>query len=212
MPINILIADDHGIVRSGLINELKDHKDMAVIGEAINGDEAWQLTKKFQPDILILDINMQGLKAIQLLSKLQRSEHTTRVIVFTASDDPITIKEMLRAGAQGYILKGDDPEDLVKAIHSVMNGKSWLSPTVADFVVGILFEDKIVDNPWVLTDREIRILQMLSWGYRSEQIGGELSIAKRTVNYHIEQIYHKLKAKNRAEAIAKAFRYGLIRP
>lgn len=210
MPIRVLIADDHGIVRAGIQNELSTYEDLEILGEAGNGDETLQLTLQLHPDILLLDINMPGLKAIQILSRIKRAELTTCVVVFTASDDPLTIKEMLKAGVKGYVLKGDDPEDLTKAIHTVLNGKTWLSPTVAGVVVGVMVEGGTEGNVSLLSDREIKILWLMSRGYRSEQIGKELFIAKRTVNYHIERIYHKLQAKNRAEAIAKAIQHGLI--
>jgi len=212
MTIRVLIADDHGIVRSGLRSELVSFDGLEVIGEAVNGDATLQLTFELQPDVLILDINMPGLKANQILSRLRRRDLKTRVLVFSASDDSLTIKEMLKAGVKGYVLKGDDPEDLVKAIRTIMNGKTWLSPTVADVVVETLVENNGESKPSLLSDRDIRILQLMSKGYQSEQIGEEMFIAKRTVNYHIEMIYKRLQVKNRAEAIAKAFQQGLIQP
>lgn len=106
MPIRILIADDHGIIRSGIRNELATHPDIEVMGDAGDGDEALKMTLELRPDILLLDINMPGLKAHQVLYRLERAKLTTRVIVFTASDDPLTIKEMLKAGVKGYVLKG----------------------------------------------------------------------------------------------------------
>lgn len=210
MPIRVLIADDHGIVRSGIRNELATHLGIEVVGEVGDGDEALKMTLELRPDILLLDINMPGLKAVQILSRLQETKLATHVIIFTASDDRVTIKEMLKVGVKGYILKGDDPEDLIDAIHTVLNGKTWLSPTVAGIVVGVMVEGRYEGNASLLSDREIKILRLMSQGYRSEQIGEELFIAKRTVNYHIEMIYKRLQVKNRAEAIAKAFQQGLI--
>lgn len=210
MSIRVLIADDHGVVRSGIRNELSTYEDLDVMGEAGNGDETLQLTLELHPDVLLLDINMPGLKALQILSRIQRADLRTRVIVFTASDDHLTIKEMLKAGVKGYVLKGDDPEDLIRAIHVVMNGKTWLSPTMAGVIVRSLADGEAKGDNTLLSDREIKILHLMSRGYHSEQIGEELFIAKRTVYYYIGRILEKLQVNNRVEAVAKAAQHGLI--
>lgn len=210
MAIRVLIADDHGIVRSGIRNELSLYPDLEILGEAVNGDETMEMTMKLCPDILLLDINMPGIKAVQILSRIKTSPLKTSVIVFTASDDPLTIREMLKVGVKGYIVKGDAPEDLSRAIYSVVAGKTWLSPTIAGVIITTLMESETKPENNLLGDREIRILQLMGRGFHSAQIGKELFLSQRTINYHIEKIYKQLQVNNRAEAVVKALQLGLI--
>ncbi|MDD5368822.1 MAG: response regulator transcription factor [Anaerolineaceae bacterium] len=131
MTIRILIADDHPLIRSGVHDALDIHPDIEVIGEAIDGDQALQMTEKLHPDVLLLDIHVPGMKTLPILSRLKRTVPETRVIILTACDDASTVLGMLKAGVNGYFVKDEDPQVLVEAIQAVMRGKSWLSPTVA---------------------------------------------------------------------------------
>ncbi len=212
MIIRILIEDDHAIVRSGIRSELAAHNDLEVIGEAQNGDETLKMTLELQPDILFLDISMPGLKTTQILSRLRLEGLGTRVMIFTACDDRPTVMEVMKTGVQGYFLKGDDPENLVGAIRVVANGKTWLSPTIADMITCSIADGESIDEYRFLNSRGVVILRMLAQGQNSAGIAKELNISVSTVNYHIEQLFRRLHVKNRAEAVALGVKKQWIQP
>ncbi len=211
MSVRILIADDQGIFRLGLRSVLAAYENVEIVGEARNCDETLIFTLKLKPDVLLIDVNMLGLKNNQIVSRLQMGCPMTRVIIITACFDQFTVIEMIKAGVKGYILKNDDPAQLIWAILAVMDGKTWLSPAIAEMVVSCLSEGVSMSEFAILNNREIKILQLLQHGYHSSQIGEGLCISKRTVNYHIDKIFKKLGVNNRAEAVAKAIEQGFVK-
>lgn len=210
MSIRVLIADDHPLIRSGVRSELAHHEEIEVVGEAMDGDQAFQLTEELLPDILLLDVHMPGMKAMQIVSRLQRTAQATRVVILSAYDDAPTVLGMLKGGVKGYVVKDEDPGEVFEAIQVGMRGKTWLSPSVAEVVTGSVVEEKSNGGEPILTSRELAILLLLSKGFNNDKIAEELFISERIVRYQVSRIIEKLGVHNRTEAVALAVKNMLI--
>ncbi len=136
IPLRVLLADDHPVVRSGIRNELARHADIEVVGEAVSGDEALQLAEALRPNVLILDIAMPGLKAAQVIRRLRARSTSPGILVLTAYGGVDNVLGMLQAGATGYLLKDEDPTTIVEGVRAVARGRPWLSPAVAQVLAG----------------------------------------------------------------------------
>ncbi len=208
--IRVVIADDHPIVRSGIQNELADHSDIQVIGEAKNGDEALHLALTVRPDVLLLDINMPGLRAVDVVKRLQELSAAPRVLVLTVLEDEEHVISLLSAGAKGYILKDERPAVIVGAVRAVAQGTLWLSASVAN-VVGQAVSPASTEAPEkVLTPREVEVLRLMSRGWSNSQIAQDLSVTEATVKFHVGNIYDKLSVTSRVEAVLYAARKALV--
>lgn len=139
MSIRVLIADDHPLIRTGVRSELAHHEEIDVVGEVMDGDQAFQLTEELHPDVLLLCVRMPGMKATQIVSRLQRTAQAIRVVILSAHDDAPTVLGMLKAGVKGYVVKDEDPGEVYEAIKVVIRGKTWLSPTVAEIMTGFFY-------------------------------------------------------------------------
>jgi DNA-binding NarL/FixJ family response regulator len=206
MAIRVLIADDHPIVRSGVSGELARHADIEVIGEATNGDEAAQQTETLQPEVLVLDIQMPGLKATEVIRRVRALSRPVRVLILTAHGDIDNVRNMLGAGAMGYILKDEAPEVIADAVRAVAEGKAWFSGEVAQGLAqAAMVESQLPPVP-DLTKREIEILNLVAKGFSNKQIAEELHVSERTIRFHMENILTKLNADNRVEAVTIAIK------
>lgn len=206
--LRVVVADDHPIMRSGIANELRRHADIEVIGEAVNGDEALDLVRAYDVDVLVLDVNMPGLKALQLLRELESVHSPTRVLIITGQNDSEYVITLIKSGAKGYILKDEEPATITTAVRTVAKGKTWLSPQVLDTVLDHTVRDTdTLDEP-ELSSRETEVLRLLSDGQSNQEIGEQLGISERTVRFHLRNIYDKLGLK-RGQAIAWAVRNRL---
>ncbi|MCP4443402.1 MAG: response regulator transcription factor [Aureispira sp.] len=203
--IKIVVADDHPIVREGLVMILNLQDDFEVIGEAQNGEEALAKVASLVPDILFLDLGMPKMDGVQTIQAMQAKGLSTQVIVFTAFDTDERILGAIRAGAKGYLLKGVAKEDIFNAVRVVHAGQSLLQPEIASKLV------KHMSNPiGKLSARELEVLAILAKGAKNSEIAKELFIAERTVKFHVSSILSKLGAKNRTEAVQVAVKRGLI--
>lgn len=209
MSIHVLIADDHPIVRSGIRSELARHPDFVVTGEALNGDEALQLTAELKPDVLLLDVNMPGVKAIKVLEAIKRKPAPCKVLILTAYGDIATILGMLQAGANGYILKDEDPCVIPEAILEVLDGKTWLSKAVYEKLTLVSKRNESFGGV-ELTKREMEVLRLISIGNTNKEIATTLNMAERTVEFHLGNIFNKLDVKGRLEAAVWARENGLV--
>ncbi len=205
--IRILIVDDHPIVRDGLEAVLSTQPEFAVVGTAGNGGEALRQTRALAPDVLLLDLEMPGMDGVQTLQQLAADGHPVRTIVFTAFDTDDRIVQAVRAGAQGYLLKGAPREELFNAIRIVHAGGSLLHPVVATRLLGRLNEQ---DDPNALTAREEEVLQLVAQGLPNKAIAARLVVTERTVKFHVSSLLGKLGASNRTEMVALAQQQGLI--
>ena len=197
--IRVLIADDHPIVRSGVRNELAYAGGFEVVGEALDGDQALHLAQELEPDVLILDVNMPGVKAIQVLRILKEASPEIRILVLTAYNDPGTVIGLLKAGADGYLLKDEDPAFIPEAVRSVSIGETWLSPTIPEQVAAILHENQGTSLGEALTDRELEVLRFLEEARANKEIALALQTSERTVEFHVSNILSKLGVQSRLE-------------
>jgi DNA-binding NarL/FixJ family response regulator len=209
--IRILVADDHPVVRDGLVAMLATQRDFAVIAEAATGPEAVQQASAQRPDIILLDLEMPGLDGVQVIQRLQDVCPTTRILVFTAFDTDDKIVGAVRAGAHGYLLKGVPRDELFRAIRLVSEGGSLLQPIVATKLMQhVSGRAALPALPEPLTEREMDVLNCLALGRSNKEIAAQLSISERTVKFHMSAILGKLNAANRTEALTLAAQHGLI--
>lgn len=209
MTIHILIADDHPVVRDGLVAVLNTQSDFEVVSEASNGQEAVEQATTLQPDILLLDLEMPELDGVTTLQQLKQQGSSVRAIVFTAFDTDERILKAVQAGAQGYLLKGTPREELFQAIRVVHAGGSLLQPIVASKLLRQVSQPTLAQVD-TLTPREMDVLQCLADGKQNKEIAAELKITQRTVKFHVSSILSKLGAGNRTEAVTMAAHQGLI--
>jgi DNA-binding NarL/FixJ family response regulator len=207
--IQILVADDHPIVRDGLVAILSTQADFEVVGEASTGSEAAQLYARLRPDVVLMDLEMPEMDGLAALAQVREIDQDARVIIFTAFDTDERILDAVRAGAAGYLLKGAPRDDVFKAVRIVHAGGSLLEPVVASKLMQQISREQEVGSE-ALTPREQQVVQMLARGLQNKEIALELSISERTVKFHVSSILAKLGAGNRTEAVALAAQKGLV--
>lgn len=210
--IRILVADDHPVVRDGLVLILNMQPDFEVIGEAATGVEVVTQVKVLQPDVVLMDLEMPQLDGVGALEQLRAEDLTARVIVFTAFDTDERILAAVQAGAQGYLLKGAPREELFNAVRVVNAGGSLLQPVVASKLLRQVSQSSQSNEPLIepLTPREKEVLTLLARGLQNKEIAAELVISERTVKFHVSSIMGKLGAGNRTEAVTIAAQHGLV--
>jgi DNA-binding NarL/FixJ family response regulator len=210
--IRILVADDHPIVRDGLIAVLSTQPDFEVVGQASTGPETVEGVTRLKPDVVLLDLEMPVMDGVETLLRLRESDPEARVIIFTAFDSDERIVRAVQAGAQGYLLKGVPREDVFNAVRVVHAGGALLQPIVASKLLRRVGQEQSLasDNPNALTERERDVLVLLARGLTNKEIAAELVISERTVKFHVSSILDKLGAGNRTEAVTIAAQQGLV--
>jgi len=213
MSIRILIADDHGVIRAGLRALLEDIPDITVVGEASDGGEALAMAVELKPDILLMDLSMPNIGGIEATRQLSQREPKVRVLILTVHEEESLLKEVVRMGASGYIVKRAAQEDLLHAIRVVARGDLYIHPSMTR----ALFNETHVSAPkkeleaQTLTLREIEILQLLAKGYTNRQIADHLSLSPRTVEGHRANLSGKLGLHSRVELVEYAEKHGLLK-
>jgi DNA-binding NarL/FixJ family response regulator len=208
--IKIVVVDDYALFRRGLISLLAEIPEFQIVGEAAEGVEALKVIEKTNPDIILLDINMPGMGGIETVEALRDRKNKVKVMMLTISQHDEDLIGAIVAGADGYLLKNTEPEDLRKTIIRMVEGQSVLSPEVTGIVLRSLTRNQQFGDSNPLSDRELEVLQCLSEGMTTIQIGSHLFISENTVKTHIRHILEKLEAANRTEAVSKAIQMGLI--
>ncbi len=207
--IRILVADDHPMLREGLVAVLSTQPDFGVVGEAADGSEVVRLARRLEPDVILLDLEMPVVDGVAALERLHEAGSGARAIVFTAYDTDERILRSLRAGARGYLLKGASRNEIFDAIRTVHSGGSLLQPGVTTRLLEHMSRERAQPEP--LTPRELEVLGLISQGLHNSEIAERLFVTERTVKFHVSSILAKLGADNRTEAVVLAARQGLIR-
>lgn len=212
-PVRVLLADDHAIVRKGIRDFIEDDPGLTVVAEASNGADAFRLAAEHMPDVAVLDIQMPQMTGVDATREIKAQLPGVRVLVLTAYEDDPYIFALLRAGADGYILKNADADEIVRAVKSVAQGGKVLDPAVAGKVLAQMSTGKpAAANEQVepLSEREIEVLRLASQGLTNKAIGQALQISDRTVQGHLASIYGKLGVASRTEAVTRALKLGWI--
>ena len=210
--INILIADDHSIVRTGLRAVLKTESAMELIGEATGGYETVALVESKQPEVLVLDLSMPDMDGIEVTKKVKSLYPNIHILILTIHEDEALLRAALKAGASGYILKRAAEAELVSAIHKILNGELYVDPSMVrmllnDDVPPPASQTKPIEE---LTPRETEVLKLIAQGYTNRQIGEELHISIRTAESHRANLSGKLGLQSRVELVRYAREHGLI--
>ena len=198
-----MVADDHPIVREGVVANLKRQRDLRVIGEANDGLEALELIKQNRPDIALLDLRMPRMNGLEVLQALNELKLQTKVIVMTTFENEEDIQRTMKAGARAYLLKDCPQQILVDAIRRVYSGEVYLTPQVAQKLVDRMQKPQ-------LSPRELEVLKAVAGGKSNKEIGVQLFISEGTVKTHVESLLDKLGAATRTSAVKAAVRRGLV--
>ena len=198
----VLVIDDHPLFRRGVCQLLALEDSFEVIGEAAGGQEGIELTKLHAPDLILLDLNMKGIDGLETLRTLRDMGCDARIILLTVSNTPEDLIAAIRAGSDGYILKDNDPEEILKMISDAMLGQTVISPELTSLLASALREESLTEgrHHTSLTERENAILKCLSAGMSNKLIARELDIMESTVKVHIRNLLKKLKFRSRVEA------------
>ncbi|MBL8211487.1 MAG: response regulator transcription factor [Bryobacterales bacterium] len=209
-PTRILLADDHAMVRRGFRLILAQHPtEFAVIGEAGTGQEAIQLTAELQPDLLILDVAMPNGNGVEVTQYVSQNYPNVRVLILSMHRDSTYVRETLKAGAKGYLLKESVDGELLRAVRTVANNEAYIAPGVSNTVLSDY--QKFVGSPLdLLTARELEVFKLLAEGKSAKDIATELDISVYTIDAHRNRIFRKLQLRSSAELVRFAIRQGLV--
>ncbi len=201
--ISILVADDHFIVRMGLIALVNTEPDLAIVAEAADGNQAVEQFVKHKPDLVLMDLRMPVKDGIEATMEICRQDPNARVLMLTTFEGDTDIHKALQAGAQGYVLKNATGQELIPAIQAVAAGQRWIPKEIAKRLASLkLFEE--------LTPREVQVLQLLAKGLANKQMGDVLDISEHTVKDHLKSVFGKLQVVDRTEAVTAAIQRGII--
>jgi DNA-binding NarL/FixJ family response regulator len=207
--IRVFLADDHTMVRQGFRLILSSQPDIEIVGEAGNGREAVELAEKLHPDVIVMDVAMPELNGIEATRRLAACSPRSRVLALSMHKDSVYVREILRAGARGYLLKDSIDSDLVNAVRAVARGDGYLSPGVSDAVLSD-YRRHVTDPLDLLTSREREVLQLIAEGKTNKEIASSLKLSVYTVDAHRGRIMEKLNLHSTGELVRFAVRNGLI--
>jgi len=210
--IRVLAVDDQSLVRAGLRVILSGQVDIALVGEAADGEQAIEAAGRLNPDVILMDLNMPGANGIEATRRILAASPHINILVLTMFDDDDSVFAAMRAGARGYLLKGAEGEETVRAIHVVSGGEAIFSPAIARRLMQYFGGSRPATAPQTfpeLTQREREILALLAQGYTNPAIAEKLVLSPKTVRNHVSNIFSKLQVAGRAEAIVRARDAGL---
>ncbi|MEW5869796.1 MAG: response regulator transcription factor [Chloroflexota bacterium] len=214
--IQLLLVDDHEVVRTGLRMLLEGQPDIQIVAEASNAAEAIQMTAELEPDVVVMDITLPDLSGIEATRRLKQAHPHIHIVALTIHEDEQYFFEMLQAGASGYVPKRAAPQDLISAIRAAHSGEIYIYPSLAKALVtdflGRAQAESGEASLDLLTTRELEVLELLAEGNTNEEIADHLVISKHTVARHRENLMRKLELHSRSELVKYAIRKGLIEP
>jgi DNA-binding NarL/FixJ family response regulator len=207
--MRVMIVDDHPVTRDGLRAALGTAEDVEIVGEASSGEEAVKVVTEVGPDVVFMDVRMPGMNGIEATKAIRQGNPDTRVILFTVDESRASIAEAIQAGVSGYLLKDVGVDELVNAARLALQGKAVIHPTLTQaFIEEVRLVDRKPEAP--LSRREVEILQRVAYGATTKEVADKLGISPHTVKTHLERIFEKLGANDRAQAVAIAIRQGLV--
>ena len=214
--IKVLIADDHRVVREGLVAIMRESEDLEVVGEARDGQEAVEKARELSPDVILMDVSMPRMNGVEATRAIKRESPHIGVVALTMYDEEKYIFDLVRAGATGYLLKDSESSQIISAIRSIYKGESLIHPSVASKILAefsLLSEGKgkkPARTEHDLTEREITVLRLVADGKTNKEIANDLDLSEKTVKNHVRNIFHKLQVYDRRQAAILAIRKGLI--
>jgi DNA-binding NarL/FixJ family response regulator len=207
MSLKVLITEDHQLVSQGLEAMLKMSDEVELVGVVNTGEKAVERVAEGGVDVVLMDVNLgPAMNGIEATRQIKQAYPDTRVLVLTMFTDPATVAEAVKAGADGYLSKGASKENVVKAIQDVSEGRAVLDPNVTEGIFGRISGKDVQ----ALSDRELTVLQELSHGKSTREVAGHIHVSEETVKTYLKQIFRKLGVHDRTEAVAEAFRRGLV--
>jgi len=210
MTIRVLLAEDHPVVRSGINTLLSSASDIEVVGEASDGEQAYQMVQEMNPDVLLLDVELPVLDGVELTRKLAEEEAAVKILVLSSYSDRQYIRELLSRGASGYLIKDEVPQNILNAIRGVSQGEDgWVSREVAAKLGEMT---SLEDDNQELTPRENEVLSLVVDGQTNREIAFNLEISEKTVEKHLHNVFKKLAVSSRVEAAVLAVEEGLLPP
>lgn len=205
-PVRLLVADDHPVVRDGIVGMVSSDPDIEVVAEASNGSEAVGLARALNPDVVLMDLRMPDTDGVTAIRELRRLGVPARIVVLTTYDSDVDVLAAIEAGATGYLLKDVPRDELVRAVHTAAKGQSALAPSVASRLV-----DRVrIPETSLLTPRELQVLALIADGATNRKVGARLHLSEATVKTHLLSVFAKLGVSDRAAAVAEGFRRGLL--
>jgi DNA-binding NarL/FixJ family response regulator len=210
--IRVLIADDHPLFRDGMHGLLDSVAETEVVGEAASGEEAITLAENLQPDVILMDIKMPGVNGLQAMREILHTSPHIRILIVSMLEDDDSVFAAMRAGASGYVPKGANQDEMLRAIRAVANGEAIFGPGIAQRLIGFFSARRPSVAPRIfpeLTDREAEILELIAKGHTNQEISELLVLSLKTVRNHVSNIFSKLQVADRAQAIIRAREAGL---
>ncbi len=208
--INVLIVDDHDLVRTGIKHMLDDVSGIKVVGEARSGEEALQLARKVAPHVVLMDVKMPGMGGFEATRKLLRLDPDVKVLVVTICNNDLYPARLFQVGAAGYLTKGASMDEMIQAVRAVYSGQRYISPDIASRLAFRHVNEEDVSPFESLSERELQVLLMITMGMKVHDIAEKLCLSPKTVNSYRYRIFEKLKVKNDVELTLLAIRHGLI--
>lgn len=209
--LRLVVVDDHVLFRRGLVGLLEEMPGFKVVGQAGDGQQALSVIEETLPDVVLLDLNMPRMDGLAALREIRERKLPVKVLMLTISQNDEDLLEAIRAGADGYLLKNTEPDDLRKSLVRLSEGQGALSPEVTATVLRTLSRYSTGEPAPLLSDRELEVLECMVEGLTTQQIGARLFISDNTVKTHVRHIFEKMEVSNRAEAVGKAMQMGMIK-
>lgn len=212
--LRVFLADDHMVVREGLKSLVNAQPDMLVVGETDCGDAAWRAACELGPDVVLMDVSMPDMNGAEATERLKRQCPQVKVLALTVFEDKSYMRQMLNAGASGYVLKRAVTDELVRAIRIVAAGGSYVDPTLTAGLVSSFFNQETTERrppSGELSERESQVLRLVAWGYSNKEIGWKLGVSVKSVDTYKLRLMEKLNLRSRTDIVRYALRQGMLR-